>query len=151
MSDGDAGCTCRSQRNSAAERRRKSRSLLRRADVRALGEAVVDPLDPVLVRLVVAPVAVLVGARHALEVRRVVLDEEAVGVDADVVHDELGPALLLDVGEGAAEERVDLAGVRERREERDAGRPFPGPFWDVKALKNPPPTPGLNSSLKKHT
>ena len=33
----------------------------------------------------------------------------------------------------------------------DAGRPFPGPFWDVKALKNPPPTPGLNSSLKKHT
>ena len=30
----------------------------------------------------------------------------------------------------------------------DAGRPFPGPFWDVKALKNPPPTPGLNSSLK---
>ena len=27
-------------------------------------------------------------------------------------------------------------------------RPFPGPFWDVKALKNPPPTPGLNSSLK---
>ena len=21
-------------------------------------------------------------------------------------------------------------------------------FWDVKALKNPPPTPGLNSSLK---
>ena len=31
----------------------------------------------------------------------------------------------------------------------DAGRPFPGPFWDAKALKNPPPTPGLNSSLKK--
>ena len=30
----------------------------------------------------------------------------------------------------------------------DAGRPFPGPFWDAKALKNPPPTPGLNSSLK---
>ena len=30
-------------------------------------------------------------------------------------------------------------------------RPFPGPFWDAKALKNPPPTPGLNSSLKKHT
>ena len=26
-----------------------------------------------------------------------------------------------------------------------------GPFWDAKALKNPPPTPGLNSSLKKHT
>ena len=24
----------------------------------------------------------------------------------------------------------------------------PGPFWDAKALKNPPPTPGLNSSLK---
>ena len=31
----------------------------------------------------------------------------------------------------------------------DAGSPFPGPFWDAKALKNPPPTPGLNSSLKK--
>ena len=53
-----------------------------------------------------APVAVLLGARHALEVRRVVLDEEAVGVDADVVPDELRPALLLDGGEGAAEERV---------------------------------------------
>ena len=33
-----------------------------------------------------------------------------------------------------------------RRRHPDAGRPFPGPFWDVKALKNPPPTPGLNSS-----
>ena len=34
------------------------------------------------------------------------------------------------------------------RGESGRGRPFPDPFWDAKALKNPPPTPGLNSSLK---
>ena len=73
---GDERWGCRlhvSDQRRSAERRRKSRARLLRADVRALGEAVVDPLDPVLVRRELRLVAVLLVARHAREVRRVVL------------------------------------------------------------------------------
>jgi len=57
-----------------------------------------------------------------------------------------GDTRLINTPVHAADERrveCSLAGANP-----DAGRPFPGPFWDVKALKNPHPTPGLNSNPK---
>ena len=116
-----------SDQRRSAERRRKSRSRLLRADVRALGEAVVDPLDPVLVRRELRLVAVLLVARHAREVRRVVLDEEAVRlrlvlarvVVVRVVHDVL--IIRARVNERAAEERVADYRVR------GLGKPAVGP------------------------
>ena len=63
-------------------------------------------------------------------------------------HEELSAGHA--VQEAAAQgEQVSVHGAPSRGANPDAGRPVPGPFWDVNALKNPPP--GLNSSLKKHT